>query len=124
MRSGDHHKSIPRGLLDDTVVIWGGEFGRTVFSQGALKRDTYGHDHHGHCFTMWMAGGGIKPGMSDGTTDDFGYNVATNPVHIHDLQATIMNPLGIDHTALTRRFQGREFRLTDMHGHALKDIIA
>ncbi|MFT5129712.1 MAG: hypothetical protein ACI8W8_003340 [Rhodothermales bacterium] len=143
----DHHKSIPRdlpllcrdtdqptaglisdlkarGLLDDTLVIWGGEFGRTVFSQGALKRDTYGRDHHGRCFTMWMAGGGIKPGMSYGSTDDFGYSVATDPVHIHDLQATIMNQLGIDHTALTHRFQGREFRLTDVHGHVLRDIIA
>src|SRR5207248_4361616 len=95
-----------RGLLDDTLVVWGGEFGRTVYSQGALTKDNYGRDHHGRCFTMWMAGGGIKPGVSHGETDDFCYNVVKDPVHIHDLNATLLRCLGIDHTRLTYKFQG------------------
>ncbi len=104
------------GMLDDTLVIWGGEFGRTVYSQGTLTKDNYGRDHHGRCFTMWMAGGGVKPGVVYGTTDDYGYNIVENPVHIHDWNATILHLLGIDHTKLTYRFQGRDFRLTDVHG--------
>ena len=112
-----------RGLLDDTLVIWGGEFGRTVYCQGKLTADNYGRDHHGRCFTMWMAGGGIKPGMTYGASDDYGYNVAADPVSIHDLNATIMNQLGIDHTRLTYKYQGRDFRLTDVHGEVLKAIV-
>jgi hypothetical protein len=113
-----------RGLLDETLVIWGGEFGRTVYSQGALTKDNYGRDHHGRCFTMWAAGGGIKPGASYGETDDFCYNIAKDPVHIHDFNATILSCLGIDHTKLTFRFQGRDFRLTDVHGNVVKGIVA
>ena len=113
-----------RGLLDDTLVIWGGEFGRTVYSQGALTATDYGRDHHGRCFTMWMAGGGIKPGISYGETDDFCYNVVKDPVHIHDFNATILRTLGIDHTQLTFRFQGRHFRLTDVHGEVVKGLLA
>lgn len=113
-----------RGLLDDTLVVWGGEFGRTNYSQGKLTATDYGRDHHPRCFTMWMCGGGIKPGVSYGTTDDFGYNVATQPVHVHDLQATLLNQLGIDHERLTYKFQGRYYRLTDVHGHVVKDILA
>ena len=112
-----------RGLLDDTLVIWGGEFGRTVYSQGKIEKDNYGRDHHGRCFSIWMAGGGIKPGISYGTTDDYCYNVAENPVHIHDLNATILHCLGLDHERLTYRFQGRDFRLTDVHGNAIKAIL-
>ena len=103
-------------MLDDTLVIWGGEFGRTVYSQGKLTADDYGRDHHPRCFTMWMAGGGIKPGMTIGETDDFSYNIVRDPVHVHDLNATILHCLGIDHTRLTYKFQGRYFRLTDVHG--------
>jgi hypothetical protein len=113
-----------RGLLDDTLVIWGGEFGRTVYSQGPLTRDNYGRDHHGRCFTMWMAGGGIKPGISYGVTDDYCYNIVEDPVHIHDFNATILHCLGIDHTRLTFRFQGRDFRLTDVHGNVVKGLLA
>ncbi len=113
-----------RGLLDDTLVIWGGEFGRTVYSQGALTKDNYGRDHHGRCFTVWMAGGGIKPGISHGETDDYCYNVVKDPVHIHDLNATVLRCLGIDHTRLTFRFQGRDFRLTDVHGNVVKELLA
>jgi hypothetical protein len=113
-----------RGLLDDTLVIWGGEFGRTVYSQGALTKDNYGRDHHGRCFTMWMAGGGIKPGISHGETDDFCYNIIRDPVHIHDLNATILRTLGIDHTRLTFKFQGRQFRLTDVHGEVVQGLLA
>ena len=143
----DHHRNIPRdlplmcgdvdkasagllkdlkqrGLLDDTLVIWGGEFGRTTFSQGKLSRDLYGRDHHGRVFTMWMAGGGIRPGMTWGSSDEFGYNVAENGVHIHDIQATILHLLGIDHTRLTYRFQGRDFRLTDVHGRVVDGILS
>lgn len=113
-----------RGLLDDTLVIWGGEFGRTVYCQGKLTEANYGRDHHGRCFTMWMAGGGIKRGNLIGETDDFGYNVVADPVHIHDLQATVMHCLGVDHTKLTYKFQGRHFRLTDVHGQVVKQALA
>jgi len=146
-RGWDHHSNLPallpvqaklvdqasagliqdlkqRGLLDDTLVIWGGEFGRTVYCQGKLTPTDYGRDHHGRCFTMWMAGAGIKPGMSYGETDDYGYNIAKNPVHIHDVNATILNQLGIDHTRLTYKYQGRNFRLTDVHGEVVKGIVS
>jgi hypothetical protein len=113
-----------RGMLDDTLVIWGGEFGRTSYAQGSAHREHYGRDHHGKAFSIWMAGGGIKGGIVHGSTDDFGFNVAQNPVHIHDLQATILHTLGLDHTKLTYRFQGRQFRLTDVHGHVVKAILS
>jgi hypothetical protein len=113
-----------RGLLDDTVVVWGGEFGRTNYSQGKLTKDNYGRDHHPRCFTMWMAGGGIKPGISYGETDEFGYNIAHNPVHVHDFQATLLHLMGIDHEKLTFEFQGRRFRLTDVEGKLVKGIMA
>jgi hypothetical protein len=113
-----------RGLLNETLVIWGGEFGRTVYSQGALTKDNHGRDHHGRCFTMWMAGGGIKAGLSYGETDDYCYNIVQDPVHIHDFNATILHCLGIEHTKLTYRFQGRDFRLTDVHGNVVKDLLA
>ena len=112
-----------RGLLDDTLVIWGGEFGRTNYSQGKLTKDNYGRDHHPRCFTIWMAGGGIKKGISYGKTDEFGYNVIENPVHVHDFQATLLHLLGIDHERLTFKHQGRRYRLTDVHGHVVKDIL-
>ncbi len=147
LRGWDHHGNLPkqipqlskamdqptaalvkdlkqRGMLDDTLVIWGGEFGRTVYSQGALTKDNYGRDHHPRNFTMWMAGGGIKPGTVYGETDDFSYNVSENPVHVHDLNATILHCLGIDHERLTFRFQGRDFRLTDVEGQVVNDILA
>lgn len=114
-----------RGLLEDTLVICGGEFGRTPFIQGSLEdRKRWGRDHHPYAFTIWMAGGGIKPGITYGESDDLAMNVAVNPVHVHDLQATIMHQLGIDHERLTFKFQGRHFRLTDVHGHVVKDILA
>jgi hypothetical protein len=113
-----------RGMLDDTLVIWGGEFGRTVYSQGRLAVDDYGRDHHPRCFTIWMAGGGIKPGVTVGETDDFSYNIVRDPVHVHDLNATILQCLGIDHTRLTFKFQGRYYRLTDVHGNVVKQILA
>ena len=113
-----------RGLLDETLVIWGGEFGRTVYSQGALTRDNYGRDHHGRCFTLWMAGGGIKPGITYGATDDYCYNIVRDPVHIHDFNATVMRCLGIDHTRLIFHFQGRDFRLTDVAGNVVEGILA
>ena len=113
-----------RGMLEDTLVVWGGEFGRTIYCQGPLSLKDYGRDHHPRCFSMWMAGGGIKPGIVYGKTDDFSYNIIENPVHIHDLNATILSLLGIDHTRLTYRHQGRDFRLTDVHGHVVKDLIA
>ncbi len=130
-----------RGMLDDTLVIWGGEFGRTAYCQGTLTRENYGRDHHPRCFTTWMAGGGVKAGITYGQTDDYGYNIADaegNPLrpqpsketwtpgtmHIHDLNATILHLMGIDHTRLTYRYQGRDFRLTDVHGHVLHDLIA
>jgi|TARA_B110000495_G_scaffold203028_1_gene225123 hypothetical protein len=113
-----------RGMLEDTLVVWGGEFGRTIYSQGELTDKTYGRDHHPRCFTIWMAGGGIKPGMSYGVTDDYSYNIVENPVSIHDLHATILNQLGINHEHLTYRFQGRDYRLTDVHGEVIKPILA
>jgi hypothetical protein len=113
-----------RGLLDDTLVIWGGEFGRTVFSQGKLTETNYGRDHHPRCFTMWMAGGGTRRGITLGETDDYGYNIVSDPVHVHDLQATIMHLLGIDHKRLTFKFQGRHFRLTDIAGDVVTKILA
>lgn len=113
-----------RGLLEDTLVIWGGEFGRTSYSQGKLTKTNYGRDHHPRCFTLFMAGAGVKKGFSYGSTDEFGYNLATNPVHIHDFQATLMHLLGVDHERLTYKFQGRRFRLTDVHGHVVKDVLA
>ena len=126
------------GLLEDTLVVWGGEFGRTVYSQGPLSHENYGRDHHPRAFTVWMAGGGVKPGMVYGQTDDFGYNIVDKDgaiidpsverqtpgaVHIHDLQATILNQLGIDHTKLTYHYQGRDFRLTDVNGHVIHDLL-
>lgn len=126
------------GLLEDTLVVWGGEFGRTVYCQGPLSQKNYGRDHHPRAFTIWMAGGGVKPGTVYGATDDYGYNIVDRDgkiidpsvddftpgaVHIHDLQATILNQLGIDHTKLTYHHQGRDFRLTDVHGHVVRDLI-
>ncbi len=125
--------------LDDTLVVWGGEFGRTSYSQGTLTATDYGRDHHPRCFTVWLAGGGIKPGLTYGRTDDYGYNIADSSghpisptkddftpgaVHVHDLQATILYLLGIDHTQLTFKYEGRRFRLTDVHGHVVHDILA
>lgn len=111
-----------RGLLEDTLIVWGGEFGRTVYGQGGL-RDDYGRDHHGRCFSVWLAGGGVRGGLTYGRTDDYSYNIVENPVHIHDLQATILHCLGMDHTRLTYRFQGRDFRLTDVYGDVMKDLL-
>jgi hypothetical protein len=113
-----------RGLLDDTLVIWGGEFGRTTYCQGNLTANNYGRDHHGRCFTMWLAGGGLKKGLTYGETDDYCYNVVRDGVHIHDWNATLLHLLGIDHTKLTFKFQGRDYRLTDVHGNVVKDILA
>ena len=113
-----------RGLLEDTLVIWGGEFGRTNYSQGKLTPEGFGRDHHPRCFTIWMTGGGIRSGMTYGSTDDFGYNVTENPVHIHDVQATILHLLGIDHEQLTFRYQGRRFRLTDVSGQVVRPLLA
>jgi len=112
-----------RGMLDDTLVVWGGEFGRTIYCQGKLTKTNYGRDHHPRCFSVWMAGGGIKPGIVYGETDEFSYNIVENPVHVHDLNATILHCLGIDHERLTYRFQGRDFRLTDVHGRVVKDLL-
>src|SRR5262249_4349292 len=112
-----------RGLLDDTLVVWGGEFGRTVYCQGRLTADDYGRDHHPRCFTVWMAGGGTRPGYTHGETDDFSYNVARDPVHVHDLHATMLHLLGIDHTKLTFKYQGRHHRLTDVHGRIVNEVI-
>ena len=145
-RGWDHHVSLPkkvrgqaydvdqpcaglindlkqRGLLDDTLVVFAGEFGRTTYGQGKLARDNYGRDHHPRCFTMWMAGGGGKPGIVHGRTDDLGYNVVENPVHVHDLQATLLHQLGLDHERLTHHHQGRDFRLTDVHGRVVGDLL-
>ena len=113
-----------RGLLQDTLVVWGGEFGRTVYCQGKLMENNYGRDHHPRCFTMWTAGGGTKPGITIGETDDFCYNIVRDPVHVHDLQATILHCLGVDHTKLTFKFQGRHFRLTDVAGSVVKQLLA
>ena len=112
-----------RGMLDDTLIVWAGEFGRTVYGQGGLQEE-YGRDHHGRCFSVWLAGGGIKPGIVHGETDDFGYNITQKPMHIHDLNATILHCLGYDHEKLTYRYQGRDFRLTDVHGQVVRDILA
>jgi hypothetical protein len=143
----DHHESVPRqlppqcldtdqpsaallkdlkqrGMLDDTLVIWGGEFGRTIYSQGVLTKQTYGRDHHPRCYSLWVAGGGFKHGLSYGETDDYSYNIVDKPVHVHDLNATLMHCLGVDHTRLTYRYQGRDFRLTDVEGHLMKDLLA
>jgi hypothetical protein len=146
-RDWDHHSDLPkgiraqakntdqasaalvadlkqRGLLEDTLVVWGGEFGRTSYSQGEIKKDSFGRDHHPRCFSLWLAGGGIKGGITYGATDDFAYNITENPVHVHDFHATMMHLLGIDHTKLTYRFEGRDFRLTDVSGEVVKGILA
>ena len=146
-RDWDHHQQLPpklrarckeidqpgaalvadlkqRGLLEDTLVVWAGEFGRTSFCQGALSGEEYGRDHHPRCFTVWMAGGGVKAGQIHGTTDEFSYNVAEDPVHVHDLQATLLHLLGVDHEKLLYRFQGRDFRLTDIAGEVVRGILA
>ncbi|MFC1758940.1 DUF1501 domain-containing protein, partial [Planctomycetota bacterium] len=112
-----------RGLLDDTLVIWSGEFGRTNYCQGKLGKDNFGRDHHPRCFSMWMAGGGIRPGTSYGQTDEFCYNIADRGVEVHDLHATVLHLLGIDHQHLTHKYQGRYFRLTDVHGKLVDDIL-
>lgn len=112
-----------RGMLDDTLVIWGGEFGRTVYSQGQVSANNYGRDHHPRCFTMWMAGAGVKKGFSYGMTDDFSYNVVKDPMHVHDFQATLLHLMGIDHEQLTFKFQGRRYRLTDVSGNVVKSIL-
>lgn len=113
-----------RGLLDDTLVVWGGEFGRTVYCQGTLTADNYGRDHHPRCFSVWLAGGGLKGGMTYGETDEYSYNIVRDPVHVHDLHATLLHLLGLDHTRLTFRFQGRDYRLTDVHGNIVKGLLA
>jgi hypothetical protein len=113
-----------RGLLDETLVIWGGEFGRTNYSQGKLNPTDYGRDHHPRCFSIWMAGGGVKPGLIYGETDELGYNVAKDPVHVHDFQATVLHLIGLDHEKLIYKHLGRRFRLTDISGHVIKDLIA
>ncbi|MDO8941535.1 MAG: DUF1501 domain-containing protein, partial [Desulfobacterales bacterium] len=110
--------------LDDTLVVWGGEFGRTTYGQGTLEPTNYGRDHHGGCFSMWLAGGGVKPGLVHGQTDDFSFNVVDKPVHVHDLNATLLRLLGVDHTRLTYRFQGRDYRLTDVHGEVVTELMA
>ena len=113
-----------RGLLKDTLVVWGGEFGRTVYCQGKLTAENYGRDHHPRCFSIWMAGGGIKPGITFGQTDEFSYNISRDPVHVHDLQATILHCLGVDHERLTFKHQGRYYRLTDVHGKLVNPVLA
>ena len=113
-----------RGMLDDTLIVWGGEFGRTIYSQGTLTETNYGRDHHPRCFTVLMAGAGVKKGVTFGATDDFSYNITENPVHVHDLNTTILHLMGVDHTRLTYRSQGRDFRLTDIHGELVKGILA
>jgi hypothetical protein len=146
-RDWDHHGSLPsglpvkcretdqgaaalimdlkqRGLLDDTIVIWGGEFGRTAYSQGEIKPASFGRDHHPRCYTMWMAGGGLRKGLVYGETDDFGYNIVQNPVHVHDLHATLLHLLGVDHKKLTYRHEGRDYRLTDIAGNVVSDLIS
>jgi uncharacterized protein (DUF1501 family) len=113
-----------RGMLDDTLVVWGGEFGRTNYSQGKLTATDYGRDHHPRCFTMWMAGGGTAPGVVYGETDPYGYNIQKDPVHVHDLHATMLCALGIDHEQLTYKHQGRRYRLTDVAGRVVGDLLA
>jgi uncharacterized protein (DUF1501 family) len=145
-RGWDHHSQLPaklpakcrqvdqpaaalvrdlkqRGLLDDTLVIWAGEFGRTVYCQGPLINDEFGRDHHPRCFTVWLAGGGIRAGSTVGRTDDFSYNIVEDPIHVHDFQATVMRLLGIDHERLTFRAQGRDFRLTDIAGRVVPKLL-
>lgn len=117
------HDLRQRGLLEDTLIVWAGEFGRTIYSQGALESNNYGRDHHGRCFTGWLAGGGIRPGVTHGATDDFSYNVVEGGVHVHDLNATLLHCLGLNHERLTFRFQGRDFRLTDVHGQVVQDLL-
>lgn len=112
-----------RGMLDDTLVVWGGEFGRTNYCQGIMTANNFGRDHHPRCFSIWMAGGGVKPGLTYGETDEYGYNVAQNPVHVHDLHATILHLFGIDHERLTYKFQGRRYRLTDVFGKVVQDLL-
>ncbi len=113
-----------RGLLEDTLLIWGGEFGRTSYSQGQITAENYGRDHHPKCFTIFMAGAGVKKGFTYGSTDEFGYNIVSNPVHVHDFQATLLHLLGVDHERLTFKYQGRRFRLTDVHGQVVHDILS
>lgn len=113
-----------RGMLEETLVIWGGEFGRTTYSQGKLELTNHGRDHHGRCFTMWLAGGGIRPGLTFGETDDFCFNVTRDAVPVHDLNATLLHQLGLDHTRLTFRSQGRDYRLTDVHGKVVRGVLA
>ena len=113
-----------RGLLEDTLVVWGGEFGRTVYSQGNLTAQDFGRDHHPRCYSIWMAGAGVKPGIVHGETDDYSYNIVKDPVHIHDLNATVLHLLGIDHTKLIYRHQGRDYRLTDVHGELVRGVLA
>ena len=112
-----------RGMLDATLVIWGGEFGRTNYCQGTLGKDNFGRDHHGRCFSLWMAGGGAKGGTVVGQTDDYGYNVVKDGVHVHDFHATLLHLLGIDHERLTFKYQGRYFRLTDVHGNVVRGAL-
>src|SRR4026208_1498803 len=112
-----------RGLLDETLVIWGGEFGRTNYCQGVLKKESYGRDHHPRCFTVWMAGGGVRPGVY-GETDEFGYNIAKDPVHVHDFHATILHLMGLNHEQLTYKHLGRRYRLTDVKGEVIKGLMA
>ena len=111
-------------MFDDTLIIWGGEFGRTIYSQGGLTKENYGRDHHPRCFTVWLAGAGVKGGIAHGETDEFGYNTVKDGLHIHDFHATILNLFGLNHNKLTYRFQGRDFRLTDVHGHVVRQVIA
>jgi arylsulfatase A-like enzyme len=113
-----------RGLLDDTLIVWGGEFGRTIYSQGGISDDNYGRDHHPRCFTVLMTGAGVRRGFTLGATDDFCYNITQDPVHVHDLNATILHLMGVEHTRLTFRSQGRDFRLTDIHGNLVKAVLA
>jgi len=113
-----------RGLLEDTLVIWGGEFGRTAYGQGRISKDSYGRDHHPRCFSLWMAGGGVRGGYVHGQTDEFGYNIVQDPVHVHDLHATMQHLLGVDHERQTFKFQGRYYRLTDVAGNVVKAVIA
>ena len=113
-----------RGLLDDTLVIWGGEFGRTSYSQGKLAANDYGRDHHPRCFSMWLAGGGVKGGKAIGATDELGLRAVEDRLHVHDVHATVLHLLGLDHTRLTYRYSGRDFRLTDVHGSVVKELLA
>jgi len=110
--------------LDDTLIVWGGEFGRTIYSQGELTADNYGRDHHPRCFTVLMAGAGVRKGITCGATDDYCYNITENPVHVHGLNATILHLMGVHHEKLTYRFQGRDFRLTDIHGSVVKAVLS